>query len=265
MSEDHVKFLIGGEVAIEVLADAFSRFCRVLEALSESHSADVRWVLAGLDYGSAAATARAVPLDDEAQQRIPAMYDNYVEAALRVRDGNADGEFPLHRQMHELMALANETHPIMIQTDGKQVVVEAPIAPLNPSVAGDPKEDPLSLGTVRGRVETLSRRRGLSFYLYELATDAAVTCYMDWDLEDTMREVWGRIADVTGSVRRDAKTDRPLWIRRVTNVDPVDEGDPDGYRRARGALNTSEPAEVLVRRMRDAEARQPLPGRRVSR
>ncbi len=251
MSEDHVRFLLGGEVTIETLSDALMCFSRVLDALSESHRADVQWVLAGLDYGSAAAAARAVPLDDDARQRIPAMYDNYVEAALRVRDGDADSEFPLHRQMHELMALANESHPIRIQTDGRQVVVEAPIAPLTPSVAEHPKEDPMSLGTVRGRVETLSRRRGLSFYLYELTTDAAVTCYMDWNLEDTMREVWGRIADVTGAVRRDAMTDRPLWIRRVTNVDPVDEGEPDGYRRARGALRTSEPAEVLVRRMRD--------------
>ncbi len=113
--------------------------------------------------------------------------------------------------------------------------------------------DATSLGTVRGRVETLSRRRGLTFRLYELTTDSAVVCYMDPDLEDTMRGVWGHIADVTGTVLRDPKTDRPLWIRRVTDVDPVDEGDPDGYLRARGAAHTSEPAEVLVRRMRDED------------
>ena len=162
-----------------------------------------------------------------------------------------DGEFPLHRQMYELMALADETHPITIQTDGKQVVAKAPIAPLTSSAAERPQEDPTSLGTVRGRVETLSRRKNLSFNLYELTSDTAVTCYMGWDLEDKMRDVWGHIADVTGTVRRDARTDRPVWIRRVTQVDPVGEGDPDGYLRARGALKSTEPAEVLVKRMRD--------------
>ena len=67
-----------------------------------------------------------------------------------------------------------------------------------------------------------------------------------------MRDVWGHIADVTGTVRRDARTDRPVWIRRVTQVDPVGEGDPEGYLRARGALQSMELAEVLVRRMRAA-------------
>ncbi len=249
--EDSVKFHLGGEVTIEQLSIAFARFSRVLDTLRQSHSAEVRWVLAGLDYGSAAAIAQAVPLDDEAQMRIPAMYDNYIDAAQRVQAGSVDRTFPLHRDVHGLMALADEGHPITIQADGKQVVVNAPIPPLTLTSVEESDKDATSVGTVRGRVETLSRRRGLTFRLYELTTDSAVVCYMDPDLEDTMRGAWGHVADVTGTVLRDAKTDKPLWIRRVTNVDPVDEGDPRGYLRARGTVQTSEPAEVLVRRMRD--------------
>ena len=60
-----------------------------------------------------------------------------------------------------------------------------------------------------------------------------------------MRSGWGRIADVTGTIRRDADTTGPVCIRRVMSVDPVEEGDLDGYRRARGALRTSAPAEIL--------------------
>ncbi len=250
--EDHVKFHLGGEVTIDQLSDAFIRFSQVLDALRQTHGARVRWMLTGLDYGSAAATARAVPLDDEAVERIPVMYDSCIDAARRVRDGGLDRAFPLHRRMHGLMALADESHPIAIQTDRTQVVVEARIPSLT-LTAEEPDVEARSLGTVRGRVETLSRRRGLTFRLYELTTDSAVVCYMDPDLEGTMRGVWGHIADVTGTVLRDPKTDRPLWIRRVTNVDPVDEGDPDGYLRARGAVHTSEPAEILVRRMRDED------------
>lgn len=250
MMEDHVKFHLGGEVTIDQFSDALTRFSQVLDALRLSHGAEVRWMLTGLDYGSAAATAQAVPLDDEAVDRIPIMYDSCIDAAQRVRDGSLDRALPLHREMHGLMALADENHPIAIQTDSKQVVVKAPIPSLT-LAAEEPDAEATSLGTVRGRVETLSRRRGLTFRLYELTTDAAVVCHMDPDLEDTMRGVWGHIADVTGTVLRDPKTDRPLWIRRVTDVDPVDEGDPNGYLRARGAVRTSEPAEVLVRRMRD--------------
>ena len=47
------------------------------------------------------------------------------------------------------------------------------------------------------------------------------------------------------------------WLRIVTDdataatTAQAGEGDPDGYLRARGALQSTEPAEVLVRRMRD--------------
>ncbi len=253
VSRDHVRFQFGGDVTIETLSDALTRFSQVLDALRETHSAEVSWKLIGLDYGSVAATAQAAPLDDEAQSQIPAMYDSLIHAAESVKNGHADRGFSLHEQMHKLMALADESHPVTIQTNGNRVVVEAPLAPLRLSAADWQEEDPVSLGTVRGRVETLSRRRGLSFNLYELATNTAVTCYLDKALEDTMRDVRGHIADVTGAIKRDSRTDRPLWIRRVTNVDPVDEGEPDGYLMARGALQTSEPSEVLVRRIRDEE------------
>ena len=247
MSSDHVGFHLGGEVTIERISDAFIRFHRVLDALGKSNSTEVRWVLAGLDYGSVSATAQAVPLTEEAQVQIAAMLDHYIDAALRVHNGKANPDTPLHRRMHKLMSLADDARPITVRANTKRVVAAAPLAPL--SIASE--ENPISLGTVRGRVETLSRRQGFSFKLYELFTNAAVTCYWDSDHEEAMRNVWGRIADVTGTVRRDAKTDRPQTIRQVTNVEPIEEGDPAGYRRARGAIRISEPAEVLVRRMRD--------------
>lgn len=110
-----------------------------------------------------------------------------------------------------------------------------------------------SLGSVRGRVEMISQRNALRFSTYELVNDRAVSCYPHPDYADVMREAWGRIADVTGTITRDAATGRPVSIRRVTRVDVVeDEGEPDGYLRARGAITTAEPAEQALRRMRDA-------------
>ena len=251
MGEDCVKIHVDGELTVDKLSEVFARFSQVLDALSESHSADVRWVIAGLDYGSASALARAVPRDDEAQRRIPAMCDDYTDAARRVQDGNADRTFLLHRQMHETARSCRRRSPdrgrVRPSAGGRRGVRRSLGLAGGRGVGGGC--DVSRHGA--GRVETLSRRKALSFSLYELTTDMPVTCYTDPDLEDTMRDVWGHIADVTGTVRRDAGTDRPLWIRRVTKVDRVDAGDPKGYRRARGAIRTDEPAEVLVRRMRD--------------
>ena len=68
-----------------------------------------------------------------------------------------------------------------------------------------------------------------------------------------MRDAWSRIADVAGVVTRDAKTGRPLSIRKVTSVDVIEpEGEPTGFLRARGAVNGTAPAEVVIRRLRDA-------------
>ena len=74
---------------------------------------------------------------------------------------------------------------------------------------------------------------------------------MSPDTEETMRDVWGYIADVTGTISRDSATDIPRSMRKITDVRPVEEGGVGGWRRARGALRSKTPADVLVRCLRD--------------
>ena len=129
---------------------------------------------------------------------------------------------------------------------------EATMGKLSDAIAEHDARTTNSFGIVRGRVETLSHRRGLRFFLYDLATDKAVRCHPDSGLEDTMRSVWGSVVDVAGTVTRDAATGQPISIRHITSVNTIEEGDPMGYLRARGALRIGEPAEEAVRRIRDA-------------
>ena len=110
-----------------------------------------------------------------------------------------------------------------------------------------------SLGTVRGRVEMRSGRRGPQFTLCELVDGTAVMCYPTCGMDAALWDARGCVADVTGTVRRDPATDRPRTIRDITSVRLVEEGTRTAYRSARGVLKTREPAEVLVRRMRDAQ------------
>lgn len=142
---------------------------------------------------------------------------------------------------------------VTFRLDG-DVIFVAPVSVQRvASVAERQLQTTTSLGSVRGRVEMISQRNTLRFSIYELVNDRAVTCYPHPDYADVMREAWGRIADVTGTITRDAATGMPVSIRRVTRVDVVeDEGEPDGYLRARGAIKTAEPAEQALRRMRDA-------------
>lgn len=241
------RFSLGGEVTLKLLQDALERFSGVLDVLRESQDANIDWMVAGLEHGSVSAAVRAVPLDDSAAPKVPALCHEYLDAAASIQRGHADFTFPLHRQMYQLAQLADEAHPLAIATDGEQVEIQESI-----SLKGfeGPKQY-VAFGTLRGRVETLSRHKQLNFRLYESATGHPVTCHMSPDAEETMRDVWGYTADVTGTISRDSDTDRPRSMRSITNVEPVEEGGSGGWRRARGALRSKTPAETLIRRLRD--------------
>lgn len=249
MPGDSVTLRLEGEVEIGKLSDAFVRFSAVLAELPRSHGARVRWVVADLNYGSAIATARAVALDDESAPFIPIIVDEFLEAAQAVARGETDSR-PVLRLVRDLVDVADDKHPVVLETATDDVVFAAPVIATQVPIAQP--ETIRSLGSVRGRVETLSHRGALRFTLYELATDRAVSCYLPDDHEDLMRDAWGHVADVTGTVARDARTGRPRSIRRVTAVDVIREGDPADYLRARGAIQGTEPADAVIRRIRDA-------------
>jgi hypothetical protein len=247
---DSVTFRLDGELTIDKVADAFARFRAVLDALEQDQDARVRWVLAGLDYGSAGITARAEPLDDDAVAKISVMTERYLFAGRQVLSGEPDQGRPLLRLVRDLTDVADAQNRVILETADDEVIFTAPV-PLATVTTAVPQTTK-SLGTVRGRVETLSHRKGFRFTLYELASDRPVSCYLQADHEDLMRDAWGHIADVTGVVTRDADTGRPLAVRRVTSVDVVNEGGTMGFLRARGAVGGSEPAERVIRRIRDA-------------
>ncbi len=248
MAGDSVTFRIDGELTIETVADAFARFRKVLQALEQDQAARVRWVLAGLDYGSASITARPEPLDDESARKVPGLTERYLAAGREVSGGVFDQSRPLLRLVRDLADVADDEHRVTLETADDELIFAAPVS----GDGGTGTQTTKSLGTVRGRVETLSHRKGYRFTLYELATDRPVSCYLQADHEDLMRDAWGHIADVTGLVTRDAESGRPVAIRRVTSVDVVADGDVMGFLRARGAVGGSEPAEGIIRRIRDA-------------
>ena len=246
-SDGRLGFSLGGDVSLELLQDALGRFAKVLDVLSKGIDANVDWMVVDLDHGSVTAEVRAVPLDDGAAQKVPTLCREYLDAATSIQLGRADFTVPLHRQMYQLVQLAGEDHPLVIATDDSRVDIRESV-----SMEGfEGSMQYLSLGTLRGRVETLSRHNNLNFRLYELSSGVPVTCHMSPDTEETMRDVWGHIADVTGTISRDSSTDRPRSMRSITSIEPVEEGGRGGWRRSRGALRSKTPAEILIRRLRD--------------
>jgi hypothetical protein len=109
-------------------------------------------------------------------------------------------------------------------------------------------------GAVEGRIQTLTSRGGLRFTLYDSLHDKAVSCYLAEDLEDIMRDAWGRRAIIEGRVSRDAKSGRPLAVRGITTLQVLPEIAPEKYRDLRGIARSTSglSVEEAIKRLRDA-------------
>ena len=102
---------------------------------------------------------------------------------------------------------------------------------------GEPPPQPLkSHGVLSGVVETLTKRRGLKFTIYDRIFDKPVTCYLKEGQEDFIRDFWGKQVTVSGKIYRNAQNGRPYAVRDITYVRPMDDAPPGSYRRARGVL-----------------------------
>jgi hypothetical protein len=141
------------------------------------------------------------------------------------------------RLVHSISeAAVDEHHEVVFETADEEVA----FVRRDQSGPAPVRSKPV-LGTIRGRVQTLQPRTGLRFVLYDLLHDKAVTCYLTEDQEDLMRDAWGRMVEVTGMITHDEITDRPRAIRRVADVQVLEEGaDAFAFRRARGAISSEQ-------------------------
>ena len=70
-----------------------------------------------------------------------------------------------------------------------------------------------------------------------------------------MREIWGRKARVSGTISREELSGCPIAIRRILDVDVLQDIAPGSYRLARGAVpweSGDRLPEDIIRELRDA-------------
>ena len=94
----------------------------------------------------------------------------------------------------------------------------------------------------------------LRFTLYDVNDDKAVSCYLPegTESENTMLDLWGKLVEVEGNISRDPDTGRPLTIREIAGVEPIEPGPTwrDALRAAPGFLGATK-SEDIIRRARD--------------
>lgn len=122
--------------------------------------------------------------------------------------------------------------------------------------AARPKEPTVSLGAIRGRIQTLSSRKGLQFTIWDEIFDRGVQVFISSELHDQLQRLWDHDAEVIGMISRHPDTGQPISIRDVRSLDEVAPRSSGNPNRFKGILKQyitpgSDPDDML-RRLRDA-------------
>ena len=244
MSGNTVTFALGGQVDIQKLAEGISALKRLIAALTGSD--EVTWVVDDLQSGSAVATLRGECDDPAIAERIVNDYAD-IGGRLQRRERLNYGR-RVDQAADAVKSLAQTVEFVRFETPDDDYTIYG---------NGQSKERSLlkSIGSISGRIQTLSNRGGLRFNLYDVVHDRAVGCYLREGQEELMREAWGRRARVSGSITREQPSGRPLTIRQILSVEILEDFPPGSYRLAKGALPWSpgeKMPEEVIRQLRDA-------------
>jgi hypothetical protein len=250
MRENEVTLILEGEVTLSDFAKTLSNFTSLMEALSQTvaSTADIVWVIDDLQAGSAETTIIGISEQKEAVEKVVYAYE-VVGKALAAGQPIPYPDTVVDKARAITQIINGRISAIRFQTAEHDSVIQSGPATRqrHPKIA--------AFGLVKGRIETLNRRRGFKVILYDDLFDKPITCYLDPEQEAQMREIWGKRVTITGIVERDPEHGRITSVKDITNISTLQEVDPESYRSAKGIIPWNEGddlPEVTIRRLRDA-------------
>lgn len=250
MAKNTLTFALEGEVALQEFASAIGSFSALVAQLSKEVGKDapINWVIEELYAGSATAIFRGVYSDNLMVENVIGAYEEVGDALASGREIPFSGAVRKHATA--LTGVLNgKVTALRFETQNRDFFIGG-------KVKGE-KSEPIkyTYGTVKGTIETLTKHNRLSFTLWDSLFDKPVHCYFKEGEEDNMRNVWGKKAVVSGKVGRQPVTGKPVIVRDVKYVRPLEVVEAGSYRRARGSLpwgKGGESPEEIIRRLRDA-------------
>jgi hypothetical protein len=247
MAETKLTIALEGKVSLREFRLTIVRFDALLKELCEYIDPEslVHWDILDLQAGSAMATVEGSSVDRALLIEVKKIYEDIGKRLER-------GEtlpYPeaIARPATQLTQVINgHVTAVRFRTEDAEAEIVQRILPPEGGGAS------YSLGEVRGTVETLQRRRRRRFALYDELFDQKVICRLRRNQEDMMRQFWGKEVVVTGEIRWDAESGRPIEIIEMHDIQFLPEVPQGGYERARGVweMGTDQP-EIMLRRLRD--------------
>ena len=237
---------MGGQVEIGQFQRGITQFQQLVSALTANTG--VKWVIEDLQTGSNGLTTLRGESEDTAEvEKIVAVYNSIGEALQLGKP--CDYTPQVNQAVAGIQSLAMSVEYVRLETTEGDYTV-----PRN-GTTRHPRTLSIGIGVISGRIQTLTNRGSLRFNLYDTIHDKAVSCYLQPGQEELIREAWGKLARVSGTVSREMNSGRPVAIRQILNINTPEDIVSGSYRLARGAVpwqQGDELPEDIIRRLRDA-------------
>jgi hypothetical protein len=253
MKNTTLTLALGGDIPFDEFAKTMERFHRLVALLTQEigGNAQISWTVDDLLIGSAVVSIRGEADQEEAVERIARAYV-VIGESLEHNEPIPYSPPIVQAAKSPIKVLNGHITSIQFEAGGSVATVTSTVSIEQAAgLIG-------AYGSIEGRVETLTSGRGLGFTLYDLIYDIydrAVRCHLEPEQADDVRDAWDRRAIVSGWVRRDQTSGRPVMINPVHSVELVPDVEPGSYRRARAispANESDEPSHIAIRRLRDA-------------
>jgi len=231
MPRDVLTFALEGDVDLMLFPEAVWKFRDLVQALSEEVAGQtpIVWQIDMLSAGSAVIAVKGQAEAPETVERVVSAYAAIGKA--REKQEPIPYSERIQQRAHAITGILDgKVTSIRFETPNEESIVSGRLTAQPPS--------PIlhAFGAIRGRVETLTRRRGLKFILYDAVDDRAVTCYVQAEQSEMIRQVWGQRVTVHGWISRSPYTGHPLSVHNITAIDPLPDADVRAYMSARGAV-----------------------------
>lgn len=252
INRNSVALKLNGVILVEHFAEAIGGFSDLVRALSKEVAgpAKVDWHIKELSTGSAEATLEGISETEDVVMQVVDAYQD-VGGALAHNAPLAYSPEVVSAAFRIVGVLKNDVASVVFITANQREEISD-----LPTESKREIKRLTSMGTIVGVAESLLRHPGLRLSLRDDLFEKIVDCYLSSDYEELMRKVWGKRVAVTGLIERHPLTGRPVEIRQVSWLEIIEDTQPGGYKLAAGALSWKpgdEPAEVTIRRIRDAE------------
>jgi hypothetical protein len=244
-----ITIALEGDVPLDLFVETLQHFNALVESLSAevSREADIEWSVVDTHAGGTAATVSGDSTRPEAVERVVRAYAT-VGRALQRREPVPYSERTARHARAITGIINGQVTAIRFETADEDVLIAQSGTEQPPTLVS-------AYGSVEGWVHAPADSKDRRFVLYDTLRDRAVSCYLEEGQEQLLRGAWGDRVIVSGWVSRDARTGRPIVIRRISRVTPLPEVLPGSYRQARGIVPPTPDApraEEAVRIIRDA-------------